>query len=139
MHYTSIDDVMANAKTIAVVGLSDNPDRPSYGVAEYLKRHGYRIIHVTPVHKEVLGEKAYPDLQSIPKEIIVDVVDVFRKTEFTPGVAREAALRGTKCLWLQQGIMNEEARRIAREAGIFYVEDQCMAPEHRFWRARASV
>src|SRR5437899_381369 len=125
MIYTSIADVMAKAKIIAVVGLSDNPDRPSYGVAAYMKRHGYTIIPVNPGKKEILGEQCYPDLASIPASAEIDVVDVFRRSELTPDVAKAAVVRGTKCLWLQQGITNTESKRIAIEAGIFYVEDHC--------------
>jgi predicted CoA-binding protein len=118
--------ILKDAKTIAVVGLSSNPGRDSHSVAEYLQRKGYRIIPVNPNETEVLGERAYPRLRDIPPEIPVDVVDVFRRAEYTPDVARDAVAIGAKVLWLQSGIVNDEACRIGSEAGLDVVMDMCI-------------
>lgn len=127
---STADRILREAKTIAVVGLSSNPDRSSYGVASYLQKHGYRIIPVNPNEQEVLGEPAYPRLEDIPFPI--DAVDVFRRADQTPDVVRSAVAIGAKAVWLQLGILNEESRRLAEEAGLLYVEDTCMAVAHRF-------
>ena len=105
--------IFTRARTIAVVGLSSKDHRPSYDVASYLQDRGYRIIPVNPNEDEVLGEKAFPSLSAIPEK--VDVVDVFRRPEYTPEVAREAVRSGAAVLWLQVGIVNQEARRIASQ------------------------
>jgi predicted CoA-binding protein len=118
--------ILGEAKTIAVVGLSSNPERDSHSVAEYLQRKGYRIVPVNPNETEVLGERAYPALRDIPPEIHVDVVDVFRRAEYTPDVARDAVAIGAKVLWLQSGIVNDEARRIGSEGGLDVVMDMCI-------------
>jgi uncharacterized protein len=118
--------LLGEAKTIAVVGLSSKPSRPSYEVAEYLQEHGYRIVPVNPQETEVLGERAYPTLADVPKDIRIDVVDVFRRPEHTPDVAREAVAIGAKTLWLQEGIVNEEAYRIAEEAGLHVIMGVCI-------------
>src|SRR5688572_12399845 len=115
------DDVKLRAllgswKTIAVVGLSSDVMKPSWRVARYLQDAGYRVIPVNPTETEVLGETAYPSLAEVPEEI--DLVDVFRRPEFTPDVAREAVAAGAKALWLQEGIVNDEARQIAEDAGL---------------------
>jgi predicted CoA-binding protein len=123
--------ILGDAKTIAVVGLSSNPDRESLGVAEYLQRRGYRIIPVNPNETEVLGERAYPTLRDIPPEIHVDVVDVFRRAEDTPDVARDAVSIGAKVLWLQSGIVNEEAWRIGTEGGLDVVMGVCIRTTRR--------
>ncbi|MEW6110774.1 MAG: CoA-binding protein [Thermodesulfobacteriota bacterium] len=117
-----------DTKTIAVVGLSDNESRPSNRVAAYLKRNGYKIVPVNPGAEEILGEKSYPDLKSIP--VPVDVVDVFRRPEFVPEVADAAVEIGAKVLWLQQGITHEEAAKKARAAGLTVIQDACMLQEH---------
>ena len=109
---------------MAVVGLSSDPRRHSNEVASYLRSKGYRIIHVNPNETEVFGEKAYPSLLDVPDEI--DAVDVFRRAEHTPEVARQAVAVGAKVLWLQSGIVNDEARRIAEEAGLDVVMGLCM-------------
>ncbi len=114
------------ARTIAVVGLSSKPGRPSLEVAAYLKSKGYRIIPVNPNEIEVLGEKAYPTLLDVPKDIHVDVVDVFRRADVTPAVARDAVAIGAGALWLQEGIVNEEAMRIATDGGLDVVMGVCM-------------
>jgi uncharacterized protein len=118
--------LLGDARTIAVVGLSSKPDRPSHSVAAYLQRHGYRIVPVNPKETEVLGERAYATLLEIPADLHVDVVDVFRRAEVTPEVARDAATIGARVLWLQEGIVNEEAGRIAEEAGMELIMGVCI-------------
>ena len=120
--------ILTNTKTVAVVGLSTNPSRDSYGVAAYLKKNGYRIIPVNPAVDEILGEKSYPDLLSINEA--VDVVDVFRRPEFLPEIAEQAVKIKAKVLWMQLGAQNEEAANIATKAGITVVQDHCMMAEH---------
>ena len=116
--------IMGDARTIAVVGLSANPMRDSYEIAEYLQSRGYRIIPVNPGITEVLGEKAYASLTDIPEQ--VDVVDVFRRAEHTPEIALQAVEIGAKVLWLQDGIVNEDARRMAEEAGLTVIMGVCI-------------
>lgn len=127
----SQQEIFAQSKTIAVVGLSSDPMRPSFGVAQYMQRQGYRIIPINPKETEVLGETAYPSLEAIPAEIPIDIVNVFRRPEQTPAVATAAATRGAKTLWLQSGITNPEAAQIAQSAGLDFVEDHCIMIEHR--------
>ena len=121
--------ILGDAKTIAVVGLSSNPEKESYGVARFLQSRGYRIIPVNPNETEVLGEQAYAKLTDVPEK--VDVVDVFRRAEDTPLIAREAAEVDAKVLWLQSGIVNEETRRIAEEAGLEVVMGVCIRSASR--------
>jgi predicted CoA-binding protein len=123
--------LLGDARTIAVVGLSTRPDRPSNDVAAYLQRKGYRIVPVNPNETEVLGERAYPTLRDIPPDVRIDVVDVFRRSEHTPEIARDAVAIGAKALWLQQGIVNEEAYRIASEAGLDVVMGICIRTTKR--------
>jgi predicted CoA-binding protein len=118
--------LLGTAKVVAVVGLSSKPGRPSYEVAAYLQSAGYRIVPVNPNETDVLGERAYPSLRDIPREIQVDVVDVFRRSEETPAVARDAVAIGAKALWLQEGIVNDEAARIAIEGGLELVMGICI-------------
>ncbi|MDA8007899.1 MAG: CoA-binding protein [Gammaproteobacteria bacterium] len=113
---------------MAVVGLSANPDRPSFEVAEYMQARGYEIVPVNPNCARVLGEKSYSSLEEIPGEI--GIVDVFRRAENTPEVARAAANVGAKALWLQLGVVSEEAARIARDGGMEVVMDRCIKIEH---------
>jgi predicted CoA-binding protein len=122
-------DILLSAKTIASVGLSSNPTRESYGIAAYLKGQGYRIVPVNPTTSEVLGERAYPDLESVPEKI--DVVQVFRKPEDVPPVVDSAINVGAKVVWMQEGIVNEEAAAKARAAGLQVVMDACMRAAHR--------
>lgn len=124
-----ITDILGNSKTIAVVGLSSDPSRPSYGVAEYLQRLGYRILPVNPNEREVLGEKAYARLEDVPEKI--DVVEVFRRPENVPAIAQSAIEVGAKVLWMQMGIENQSAAEKARAAGLVVVEDACMLVEHK--------
>jgi uncharacterized protein len=121
--------LLEETQTVAVVGLSGKPDRESNAVARFLKDRGYRIVPVNPNEEQVLGEKAYPSLADVPHPI--DLVDVFRRAEQTPDVAREAVDAGAKALWLQEGIKSEEAERIAREGGLEVVMDLCMKKEIR--------
>jgi hypothetical protein len=118
--------LLGEARTIAVVGLSSKPGRPSLGVAAYLQDRGFRIVPVNPRETEVLGEKAYPSLRDIPGDLQVDVVDVFRRAEETPDVARDAVAIGAKVLWLQDGIVNDEAYRIASEADLEVIMGVCI-------------
>lgn len=125
----TIEDIVRQARTIAVVGLSPNPERPSYEVASYLKSQGYRIVPVNPTVAEVLGEKSYPDLKSIPEP--VDVVDIFRRPEDVPPIVEQAIAIGAKAVWMQLGVVNEEAAHRARQAGLGVVMDRCLMVEHR--------
>jgi predicted CoA-binding protein len=118
--------ILGDAKTVAVVGLSSDPRKPSLRVARYLQEKGYRIVPVNPNETEVLGERAYPTLLDIPGDVQVDVVDVFRRPEHTPEVARDAVARGAKVLWLQSGIVSKEAWRIGEEGGLDVVMGVCI-------------
>jgi predicted CoA-binding protein len=122
-------EVLRSYKTIAVVGLSSVPSKPSHYVSAYMLAHGYRIIPVNPDEQEVLGLKSYPSLQAVPEP--VEIVDVFRRPAACPEVARDAAAIGAKVLWLQQGITSQESRQIAEAAGMTYIEDACVMVEHR--------
>ncbi len=130
-----IDGILAEAKTIAVVGLSDKPDRDSYRVAAYLQRHGYRIVPVNPAAAAVLGERSYPSLAAVPPEIAVDVVDVFRRPEFIPEIVAAAVARGARAVWMQLGLAHNAAATEARAAGLAVVMDRCMKVEHARWLA----
>ncbi len=121
--------ILRKYHTVAVVGISADPERASYRVAKYLQEHGYRIIPVNPRVKEVLGEKAYPDLCSVPQP--VEVVDIFRRVEDVPRVVAGAIYAKAKVVWMQEGIVHEAAARRAREAGMEVVMDRCMKVEHR--------
>jgi predicted CoA-binding protein len=127
----AIADILKSYKTIAVVGLSSNPRRPSFGVAQYIQSVGYRIIPVNPNETEVLGEKCYPRLEDIPKLQPIEIVDIFRRSEDVPPVVDSAIAVGAKVVWMQQGIENQNAAAKARAAGLFVVEDACILIEHR--------
>ncbi len=130
-----IMEIVAGAHTVAVVGLSSNPARPSFGVARYLQSQGYRILPINPQEKEVLGEKAYPSLEAVPPEIgRIDIVDVFRRSEFVPEIAAAAIRVGARLLWLQEGVAHEAAEAAAREAGLAVVSDLCLLKQHARWR-----
>ena len=129
--------ILGDARTIAVVGLSSNPDRPSYEVAEFLQDKGYRIVPVNPNETEVLGERAYASLPEVPEAIAVDVVDVFRRAEQAPEVAEQAVARGAKVLWLQEGILNDDARRIGEEAGLTVIMGVCIKKQRQRLEGRA--
>jgi predicted CoA-binding protein len=122
-------DILKKYQTIAVVGLSANPARASNEVSEYLQGAGYRIIPVNPNEKEVLGEKSYARLEEVPEKI--EIVEVFRRSEYLPGVVESAIRVGAKVVWMQLGIANAEAAEQARAAGLLVVEDACMFVEHR--------
>ena len=132
-----IAEILKSSKTIAIVGLSNRKFRPSYGVAEYLKSAGYRIIPVNPNETEILGEKCYARLEDIPEK--VDIVDVFRRSEFVPEIIDSAISIGAHAVWMQEGVVNPEAAEKARRAGLFVAMDLCMLKEHakRFRRISA--
>jgi predicted CoA-binding protein len=131
------EEILRKYRTIAVVGLSSNPERDSNAIARYLQQNGYRIIPVNPNESEVLGEKSYPDLRSVPEAI--EVVDVFRRAEDVPPIVEQAIGVGVKAVWMQTGIVNEEAARRAREAGLDVVMDRCMRTTHRLMSAREEM
>jgi len=120
--------ILKQNHTIAIVGLSANWWRPSYFAAKYLQEHGYRIVPVNPQYQEVLGEKCYPRLRDIPFK--VDVVDCFRRSEEIPALAKDAVAIGAKVLWMQLGVINQDAAEMARQAGLEVVMDRCMKIEH---------
>ncbi|MGQ9674985.1 MAG: CoA-binding protein [Chloroflexota bacterium] len=128
----AILDLLRTARNIAVVGLSPQPSRPSYVVATYLRAHGYRVIPVNPNFSEILGEQCYSDLTSIP--VPVDVVDIFRRAKYVPEIVDQAIKIGARAVWMQVGIVNEEAADKARRAGLIVVMDRCMHVEHERYR-----
>jgi predicted CoA-binding protein len=121
--------VLKNAKIIAVVGLSDNPLRPSHGVSAYMQAQGYRIIPVNPLCQYVLGEKSYPSLLDVPEKI--DIVNVFRRSEFVPPVVDQAIQVKAPAIWMQEGVIHQQSAEKARQQGIFVVMDKCILLEHR--------
>jgi len=123
-----IRDILEQSKTLAVVGLSAKTTRPSHGVAAYMQRHGYRIIPVNPQEDVVLGEKVYPTLDAAPEP--VDVVVIFRRSEFVPEVVDAAIRKGAKVVWMQEGVIHEQAAERARAAGLRVVMDRCILKEH---------
>jgi predicted CoA-binding protein len=124
----TIQRVLLNARTIAIVGLSKNTLRASHFVGFYLRRHGYRVIAVNPREKEIFGEPSYASLRDVPEP--VDIVNVFRAPDALPGIAAEAVAIGAKCLWCQFGVINEEGARIAEQGGLSVVMDRCIKVEH---------
>jgi len=128
-----IYDLLARAKTIAVVGLSESPMRASHGVSAYLQAAGYKIVPVNPEIGEALGEKAYPSLLEIPLAVAekIDLVDVFRRPEYVDEIVEQAIQLKIPAIWLQEGVINEGAAEKARKAGIFVVMDRCVLKEHR--------
>ncbi|WP_106498551.1 CoA-binding protein [Lentibacillus sp. Marseille-P4043] len=124
----TIKDVLQNAKTIAVVGLSDNPERTSYQISKRMQENGYQIIPVNPKVDEVLGEKAYPSLTAIDQKF--DIINVFRRSEFLPDIAREAALTDANVLWAQQGVANQEAYDYLQERDFTVIMDLCIKVAH---------
>jgi len=121
-------ELLRSSRTIAVVGLSSKKFRPSFGVAEYMQAHGYRIIPVNPNETEVLGEKSYTRLEDIPEHI--DIVDIFRRSEFVPPIVEAAIRKGARAVWMQEGIVHEAAAQQAVEAGLVVVMDRCILKEH---------
>ena len=126
---SNIASVLRSARTIAVVGLSSKRYRPSHGVAEYMQSSGYRIIPVNPFETEVLGEKTYPELDRVPGT--VDIVDIFRRSEFVPEIVEAAIRIGARAIWMQEGVVHQEAAAKARAAGLEVVMDRCILKEHR--------
>ena len=120
--------ILNEYRTVAVVGASANPERPSYIVASYLAEHGYHIIPVNPNAQQILGKTSYPSLSSIPEP--VEVVDIFRRSEEVMSIVEEAIKIGAKAVWMQEGVINEEAASKARDAGLLVVMDKCMFKEH---------
>jgi predicted CoA-binding protein len=128
----ALRQLLTNASTIAMVGASSNPDRPSNGIMRKLKNAGYRVIPVNPNETTVLGERAYASLADVPERI--DIVDVFRRAEFTPAIAAEAVKVGAKALWLQSGVVNDEAAAKAEAGGLAVVMDACIGVMHSVLR-----
>ena len=123
-----ITEILQNYRVEAVVGLSDDPNRPSYRVAQYLKEHGFRIVPVNPVCREILGERCYASLKDIP--FPVEIVDIFRKVEAIPAIVADAIAVGAKVVWMQQGLEEPHSARSARQAGLRVVMDRCLKIEH---------
>ena len=125
----TIAELLKSSRTIAVVGLSNKRFRPSNGVAEYMQRNGYRIVPVNPLETTVLGETSYANLEAIPER--VDIVDIFRRSEFVPEIVEAAIRIGARAVWMQEGVVHEEAADLARSAGLTVVMDRCILKEHR--------
>ena len=130
----TIQRVLLSAKTIAIVGLSNNPLRASYFVGFYLQRHGYRIIPVNPRESRILGERSYASLREVP--VPVDIVDVFRAPDALPAIAADAVAIKAKCLWCQYTVINEQGARIAEKGGLAVVMDRCLKVEHARYAGR---
>jgi predicted CoA-binding protein len=126
----NIKGLLERSRTIAVLGVSNKPERDSHRVAAYLQQVGYRMIPVNPILEEVLGQTCYPDLASIPDDIDVDIVDVFRRAEFIPEIVEDAIERGARAVWLQLGISHPEAEQRALEAGLEVISNRCIKVEH---------
>ena len=125
----TIEELLRTTRTIAVVGLSGKKYRPSYGVSEYMQRAGYRIIPVNPCETEVLGEKSYRSLSEVPEKI--DIVDIFRRSEFVPEIVEEAIRAGARAVWMQEGVIHQAAADRARAAGLIVIMDRCILKDHR--------
>ena len=124
----SILEILKTSNTIAVVGLSSRRMRPSYGVSEYMQSAGYRIIPVNPNETEVLGEKSYARLEDVPERI--DIADIFRRSEYVPGIVESAIRVGARAVWMQEGVFHPAAAERARQAGLYVIEDSCILKEH---------
>jgi predicted CoA-binding protein len=127
--FSSVEDLLRRARTIAVVGLSTNPMRSSHGVSAYMQQHGYRIIPVNPQIDSCLGEKAYPSLLNVPEKI--DIVNIFRRPEFVEEIVDQAIALKVPAIWMQEEVIHERAAEKARRAGIFVIMDRCILKEHR--------
>lgn len=127
----AIRSVLSSAKIVAVVGLSSKRSRASFSVSRYMQSAGYRIIPVNPNETEVLSEKAYPNLESIPNELKIDIVNIFRRSEEVPDVVEAAIRRRAPVIWMQEGVIHDEAAEQARKAGLFVVMDRCLLKEHQ--------
>ena len=123
-----VTDILERYKTLAVVGLSSKPTRPSHGVSQYLQKYGYRIIPVNPHEAEVLGEKAYPSIDALPE--CPEVVVIFRRPECVPEIVESALRRGAKVIWMQEGVIHEAAAERARQAGLTVIQDRCILKAH---------
>ena len=130
-------EILKASRTIAVVGLSSRRMRPSHGVAEYMQSAGYRIIPVNPNETEVLGEKCYAQLEDVSERI--DIVDIFRRSEYVPDIVESAIRIGTRAVWMQEGVFHSAAAAQAREAGLFVIEDSCILKEHMSRRRALAV
>lgn len=127
----NIQEMLTPPKTIAVIGLSDKPERPSYQVAAYLQAQGFRIIPVNPTVKEVLGEKSYPSIKDIPQDIHIDIVDIFRKSEAVHAIIQEVIDLGIKpMIWMQEGVISPEGQNLAQKHGMSVIMNFCMKKEH---------
>ena len=124
----TIPEILEKYRTIAVVGLSSNPLRASHGVSRYMQRNGYRIIPVNPHETEVLGERSYASLDDVPEPF--EIVDIFRRSEYVPDIVEAAMRRGARVIWMQSGVIHEQAAQRAREAGLDVVMDLCILQEH---------
>jgi predicted CoA-binding protein len=124
-----ISELLHSSRTIAVIGLSSKRFRPSHGVAEYMQHAGYRIIPVNPLETKILGEPCYADLDSVPGPI--DIVDIFRRSEFVPEIVEAAIRKGAKAIWMQEGVIHEGAARRAEQAGLTVIMDRCILKDHR--------
>jgi predicted CoA-binding protein len=127
--FNNIEELLQGAKTIAVVGLSDSPLRASHGVSAYMQMQGYRIIPVNPFIEEALGENAYASLPEVPDS--VDIVNIFRRSEFVPAIVDQAIAKKASAIWMQEGVIHQQAAEKARQAGLFVVMDLCILKEHR--------
>ena len=127
--YASILELLRSARVIAVVGLSAKRSRPSYGVSQYMQRAGYRIVPVNPNETEILGEPAFPNLEAVSGKI--DIVNIFRRSEFVPEIVEQAIRVGASAVWMQEGVVHEEAAAMARAAGLIVIMDRCILKEHR--------
>jgi predicted CoA-binding protein len=125
-----VREILARARTVAVVGLSDRPDRESHIVARYLQQQGYRVVPVNPAISEVLGERSYPDLTAVPADVSIDIVDIFRRPELIPAIVDAAIARGARVVWMQLGLAHNSAADKARAAGLSVVMDRCIKIEH---------
>ncbi|MFB3922283.1 MAG: CoA-binding protein [Terriglobia bacterium] len=123
-----VTEILEKYKTLTIVGLSSKSTRPSHGVAEYMQEHGYRIIPVNPNETSVLGEKTYPSLDAVPEP--TEVVVIFRRPEFVPEIVEAAIRKGAKVIWMQEGVIHEEAAARARAAGLTVIQDHCILKEH---------
>jgi len=131
MNDQALEEILKNCKTVAIVGISPKNDRPSHRVAAFLQSKGYRILPVRPDEESILGERVYRCLSEIPKEIEIDIVDIFRKSEEVPPIVEEAIQRNAKVIWMQEGVIHPEAAQRAEKAGLRVVMDRCMKKEHQ--------
>ena len=125
--------LLREIRTIAVVGLSTNPARPSHAVASYLQQQGYRVVPVNPKYREVLGEISFPSLLQVPKEIRIDLVNVFRRPDAVLSIVEEAIQIGARGIWMQEGVVHAVAAQLAEEAGLWVVMDRCLMVEHNLY------